>query len=48
MLALSEPPLNEVIRELLAIFANEMHAPVEIEFAMTSIRTASRSCRCGR
>ena len=35
MLALREPPMNDVMRELLAIFANELHAPVEIEFAMT-------------
>lgn len=35
MLALREPPLNDVIGALLTIFSDAMHAPVEIEFAMT-------------
>jgi hypothetical protein len=35
LLALREPPLNDVVRELLAIFAGELGTPVEIEFAMT-------------
>ena len=35
MLALREPPMNDVVRELLAIFADALHAPVEIELAMT-------------
>lgn len=35
MLALRDPPLNDVVRELLKIFAEEVKAPVEIELAMT-------------
>lgn len=35
MLALCEPPLNDIVRELLAIFSDRLQTPVEIEFAMT-------------
>jgi len=35
LLAFNEPPLNGVVRELLAIFSDKLQAPVEIELAMT-------------
>lgn len=35
LLTLREPPLNDIVRELLALFEEALAAPVEIEFAMT-------------
>ncbi len=35
LLTLREPPLNDIVRELLATFEDELQTPVEIEFAMT-------------